>query len=169
MQIASLSELKKELKTLTHEQILAVCLRLARYKKENKELLHYLLMESHDEPSYISLIKLDIQEQFETINDSNLYYAKKGIRRALRTAVKHVRYSGNKETEVEVLSFFCQNMIDMKIRIQDSKVLMNLLNNQIKKIEKAMSSLHEDLTYDHSQSLNRLKSQAENYFNQSHL
>lgn len=162
MQIASLSELKRELKLLSEEDMLAVCLRLARYKKDNKELLHYLLLEAQDEPAYIDLIKEDIEEGFETINESNLYYAKKGIRKVLRVATKHIRYSGNKQTEVEVLLYFCKHIINMENPIHQSKVLVNLFNNQVKKIEKALSYLHEDLQYDYTQELEGLKDWIQN-------
>jgi hypothetical protein len=39
METASISEIKKELKTLTPQQLQDICIRLAKYKKENKELL----------------------------------------------------------------------------------------------------------------------------------
>ena len=74
MYTASLSALKKELKSKSDQELLAICLRLGRYKKENKELIHYLLLEAHDDAAYVEQIKADIAEGFETINDSNLYY-----------------------------------------------------------------------------------------------
>ena len=45
-----LQHIKKEIQHLPTEQLAELMLRLARYKKENKELLTYLLFESHDEP-----------------------------------------------------------------------------------------------------------------------
>lgn len=157
MYTASLSALKKELKSKSDEELLAICLRLGRYKKENKELIHYLLLEAHDDAAYVEQIKADISEGFETINDSNLYYAKKGIRKVLRVANKHIKYSGNKTSEVEVLLYFVKQIKDMQIPIQNSKVLVNLYLNQIKKIEKALSTLHEDLQYDYNLELEGLK------------
>jgi DNA repair protein RadC len=157
MYTASLSNLKKELKSKSDEELLAICLRLGRYKKENKELIHYLLLEAHDDAAYVEQIKADIAEGFETINDSNLYYAKKGIRKVLRVANKHIKYSGNKTSEVEVLLYFVKQIRDMDIPIQNSKVLVNLYLNQIKKIEKALSTLHEDLQYDYNLELEALK------------
>lgn len=157
MQTASLSHLKKELKSKSDEELLAICLRLGRYKKENKELMHYLLLEAHDEAAYVDQIKMDIADGFETINESNLYYAKKGIRKVLKVANKHIRYSGNKTSEVEVLLYFVRQIKDMRISILDSKVLVNLYFNQIKKIEKALGTLHEDLQYDYNMELESLK------------
>ena len=156
MYTASLSELKKELKLLPEEELLAVCLRLARYKKDNKELLHYLLLESGNEAFYIEQVKDDITDAFSTINPSSLYLAKKTIRKALRLATKQIRFSGNKQTEVEILLFFCQSLIELDIDWRGSKVLVNMLLNQIKKTEKALASLHEDLQYDYQESLKRI-------------
>ncbi|MEP2025882.1 MAG: hypothetical protein ABJH98_08440 [Reichenbachiella sp.] len=157
MYTASLSELKKELKLLPDEELLAVCLRLARYKKDNKELLHYLLLESGNEAFYIEQVKEDIIEAFSTINPSSLYLAKKTVRKALRLATKQIRFSGNKQTEVEILIFFCQSLIELNLPLERSKVLLNLIFNQIKKIEKALSTLHEDLQYDYKDSLDAIR------------
>ena len=41
-----LQDIKKELQHLSSLQIADLCLRLSRYKKENKELLAYLLFEA---------------------------------------------------------------------------------------------------------------------------
>ncbi|SMD31670.1 hypothetical protein SAMN04488029_0027 [Reichenbachiella faecimaris] len=157
MYTASLSELKKELKLLSEVELLAVCLRLARYKKDNKELLHYLLLESGNEVFYVEQVKDDITEAFSTINPSSLYLAKKTIRKALRLATKQIRFSGNKQTEVEILLFFCQSLIGLSLPLNESKVLLNLLLNQIKKVEKALATLHEDLQYDYREVLDDIR------------
>ena len=46
MKAATVAQLKKELQFKSQEEIMELCLRLARFKKENKELLTYLLFES---------------------------------------------------------------------------------------------------------------------------
>ena len=48
MQTTSLSELKKELSIMPKDKLVDVCTKLIRFKKENKELLHYLLFESNN-------------------------------------------------------------------------------------------------------------------------
>lgn len=157
MYTASLSEIKKELKHLSEEELLEICLRLAKYKKDNKELLHYLLLEAGNESFYIEQVKDDIAEAFETVNPSSMYLAKKTIRKALRLATKQIRFSGIKQTEVEILMFFCQSLVNLNLRLSDSKVMMNLLENQVKKIEKALSTMHEDLQYDYQEGLNEIR------------
>lgn len=153
MQIATLSQLKKEMEKLPPAELVALCQRLAKYKKENKELLHYLLLEADDEEGYKDQVKQDIVEEFKIINSSSLYYAKKSIRRILRMVNKHIKYSGNKQTQVELLLFFCEELRDSGIPFHDSKVLINLYNRQVQLIEKALSTLHEDLQFDYEEEL----------------
>lgn len=52
MKAASLNELKNELNTLPPLQLLDICLHLAKYKKDNKELITYLLFEAQNEAAY---------------------------------------------------------------------------------------------------------------------
>lgn len=68
MKAASLAEIKRELKQRSPEELLTICLRLGRFKKENKELLTYLLFEAGDELSYIKLLKEDIDDMMEEID-----------------------------------------------------------------------------------------------------
>ena len=85
MKTATVKELKTELTDRSHQELIELCLRLSRFKKENKELLTYLLFESTNEEDYIISIKREIDEQFETINTASYYYIKKSIQKILRT------------------------------------------------------------------------------------
>jgi hypothetical protein len=156
MKAASLKELKSELKTLSSLQLLDICLHLAKYKKENKELLSYLLFEAADEAGYIKSVKELIAEQFEEINRSNSYLAKKTVRKILRLTSKYIKYSGSLQTEVELLLFFCKKMKQSKIPLYHNTALGNLYQRQVQKAEKALSSMHEDLQYDFKEELNLL-------------
>jgi hypothetical protein len=99
MKSASVNEIKQELKDLPPSKLAELCVQLARYKKDNKEFLTYLLFEADDLQSYISNAKAEMDESFATINMSNLYYAKKSLRKILRRANKHIRYTVNKSAE----------------------------------------------------------------------
>ncbi len=156
MKAASLAEIKRALKDLDNDALAKLCLRLGRFKKDNKELLTYLLFEQQDEATYIMAIKEEIEEEFAQINDTNLYWAKKSIRKILKNLNKQIRFSGLKQTEVELLMHFCQAMNESKIPYQRSRVLDNLYNNQINKIKKAISKLHEDLQADYEYEMKRL-------------
>lgn len=149
MKASSLSEVKKELNTLQPVQILELCMRVAKYKKDNKELVSYLLFEAHDEQEYIKNIKEEIDEQFKEVPKPNFHLTKKSLRKILKTANKYIRYSGIKETEVEVRIHFCKKLKKSGIPIHNSLVLSNLYQMQIKKIQAAMAKLHEDVRFDY--------------------
>ena len=53
MKAASAQDIKAALKESDQKQLVELCLRLTRYKKENKELLSFLLFEADDLSNYI--------------------------------------------------------------------------------------------------------------------
>jgi len=150
MNTASSSDLKEELKTLKPAQLTELCLRLARFKKENKELLTYLLFEAHNEEGYIAGVKKEIDDLFSEINLSHLYFAKKSLRKIVRVINKYSRYSGIKQTEIELRLYFCVTLKHSEIPIHRNTVISNLYNSQLKKIDTLLKTLHEDLQYDYS-------------------
>ena len=156
MIIASIQEIKKELHTLEASQLQELCLRLAKYKKENKELLTYLLYEAGDEDSYIASVKEEMDELFEEVNTSSIYFAKKTFRKILRTANKYIRYSGKKTTEIELLVHYLRKLKASRISIRRSPQMMNLYQRQMDKIAKSVNTLHEDLQYDYQQEMKEL-------------
>src|SRR5690554_7756151 len=99
MQTASLAAIRKELKNLSPEELLELLNRVARHKKENKELLHYLLFQRSDEAGFTDEVKQEIEAEFEKLNTRNLFWARKGIRKILKLTNKYIRYSGQPETE----------------------------------------------------------------------
>lgn len=149
MRSLSIHEIKQELVTLQAGEITALCLRLARFKKENKELLTYLLFEAQDEPGYVKKVKKEIELLFSEINLTQLYFAKKTLRRILRVINKHSRYSGNKQTDIELRIFFCRQLKASGIPFRQNAVLRNIFDGQFKKIHAALAALHEDLQYDY--------------------
>ena len=148
MKVASIHELKQELNSIAPATVAALCLRLAKYKKENKELLNYLLFEAHNEQGYIQSVQIEMQTQFSEINTSHLYFAKKSLRKILRFANKHIKYTGLKQAEATLLIFFCTQLKLSGIPLQKSTALTGLYNQQVKKIKTAVASLHEDLQHD---------------------
>ena len=148
MKAASLNEIKQELQNLSAKEMGELCLHLAKYKKENKELLTYLLFEAHDVEAYTKLIKENISEMFKDVNTSNFYFAKKTLRRILRQANKHIRYISGKQAEVEIRIFFCYELKATGIAVHKNKALNNMYQQQLKKIKAALASLHEDVQYD---------------------
>lgn len=156
MEIASLSNIKKELKNLPPEVLQDLITRLAKYKKDNKELLSYLLFEAYNEHEYIRQVKEEIDLEFMSLNRTSFYLAKKTLRKVLKTTRKHIRFSGKKETEIELLLYFCKKLKDSRLNYKRSRVVFNMYLNQVKRIKKVISMLHEDLQYDYNQELEAL-------------
>ncbi|WP_154665709.1 hypothetical protein [Saccharicrinis fermentans] len=130
---------------------------MTKYKKENKELLNYLLFEADSEDDYIAALKEDISKAFEEINQQTFYYTKKNIRRILKMTTKHIKYSSKKETEIELLIFFCQQMQNCGVSFRDSPVMQNLYKRQVNNIEKALHKLHEDIRIDYEDDIEEIQ------------
>jgi hypothetical protein len=157
MKAASAQEIKQELKTLSPSQLVEICLRLSRFKKDNKELLTYLLFEAADESTFIENVKKEIDGEFEELPKPNLYLTKKSLRKVLRNTAKQIRYTGSGQVEVELLTYFCRKVRSAGIPIKDSPVLTNLYRQQLKKVRAAIEAMHEDLQYDYLRALNGLE------------
>ncbi len=156
MKAASIRELKEAMKSLTAGELMELCLRLAKFKKENKELLTYLLLELPDEAQYVESVKAELSAQFGQVNTSSYYYMKKSVRKILRATKKYIRYSGKKETEVELLLHFCFLLKALSPSVFRNTVLRNLYERQLGHIRKVLATLHEDLQYDYGLEMNRL-------------
>lgn len=156
MKSASLSEIKKELAIRSPQEIKEFCLTLAKFKKENKELLTYLLYEKDDEASYIESVKEEIETQFEAINKKSSYFVNKSTRKILRITKKYIRYSKIKTTEADLLLHFCRILQEHNPRLKYDTVLYAIHNRQIELIQKAVATLHSDLQFDYESEIEEL-------------
>ncbi len=156
MKTASIKEIKTELEHLGQKDLLAVSLRLAKFKKENKELLSYLLFEASDEQQYIKNVQELLHIQFTEVNVKNLYFTRKNLRKIIRTANRYLKYTDEKSTAIEILIYVCHEIRDLKIDMYKSTVISNLYASLIKKIKKLVSELHEDLQYDYHKAIDQL-------------
>ena len=159
MKAATVIQLRKELETLNEDYLRELCLRLARFKIENKELLTYLLFESEDEAFYVEAIKEEVDQLFKEINTNSYFYIKKSVRKILRSLKKYARYSNSKETEVELLLYYCYKLKILKPSIGNNVTLTNIFLKQIENIEKKIIKLHDDLQFDFRERLKELQNQ----------
>ena len=152
---ASLDDIKKELKELPPKKVLELTLRLARFKKENKELLSYLLFESHDEAGYIKTLEADMDEMFGAVDPNPVSRAKKEYRKILRNINRQIKYIGSKSAAVELLLYF-----SMKLKNQENALhtkLQTIFLQQLNKAEKLLPLIEEDLQFDFRQKLDALR------------
>jgi hypothetical protein len=158
-----LQDIKKEVQHLPAVQLAELCLRLARYKKENKELLAYILFEADNEAAFIEKIKAETGFMFSQL-PSRSYDAAKSLRKILRLLTKYTKFMGSKEAEIDLLLSFCNNYVDYIDRKISYKPLRMILSRQLLKIRTLIGKLHEDLQYDYTETYNTLHKAAEAKF-----
>jgi len=156
MKPATIHDIKQELSNLPPQKVLDLCLRLARYKKENKELLTYLLFESTDDHAYVETVKKEIDDEFGDLPKATLYLTKKSLRKLLRSINKYSKQMSSKQAETEMLIYFCTRIKSSGITIHKSTSLSNLYKQQVKKINGLIQTLHEDLHFDFKKQLEQL-------------
>ena len=149
MKAAGVKAIKEELNSRSREELSDLCLKLSKFKKENKELLTYLLFEADNENLFIISIEEEIDLEFENINRKSYYFIKKSIRKILRNTKKNIRYSKKKQTEVELLLHFCKKLKKFDPSISNSIPLSRIFDREILKVEKILKTLHPDLKYDY--------------------
>lgn len=133
-----------------------ICLRAAKYKTDNKQLISYILFESENEQAYIQQIKDKIDEYFYDINSQN-YIAYKSIRKILNFTAKSAKFSGILTTELELLIHFCLKFKNIKgIDFRKNTILINMYERVLNKIQKNINKLHEDVQFDYQQDLLKL-------------
>ena len=158
-----LQDIKKEIQHLRPEQITELCLRLARYKKENKELMAYLLFEADNETAFLEKVKAEAGFMFSQL-PAHSYNAAKAMRKILRLLTKYTKFTGSKQAEIDLLISFCINYINYINHNVSYKPLRLILIRQVIKIRVIIAKLHEDLQFDHSQEFNAMLEEAEKKF-----
>jgi len=156
MKAVTVKELKTELNYRSHQEILELCLSLSKFKKENKELLTYLLFEASNQEKFINNIKKEVDNQFDLINTKTFYFIKKSVRKILRRIKTYIRYSKNTETEVELRLYFCYKLKNFSPPLKYNTVLNNLYIREIEAIKKKITTLHQDLQYDYNLEIQNL-------------
>ncbi|MFD1255409.1 hypothetical protein ACFQ3S_01255 [Mucilaginibacter terrae] len=150
----NLQSVKKELQHLSSSQLADLCLRLAKYKKENKELLSYLLFDAGNHESYIGGIKQEMDDLFKEL-PAHYYYAAKSMRKILKLITKHTKFMASKPAEIDLLLHYCQQYVTHVDKRTGYKPLRQILHKQLEKTAKLIGALHEDLQYDHKAGFER--------------
>ncbi len=149
MKAAGISEIKKELEHLSQKELLDLCIAVAKYKKDNKEYLGYLLFEAHDKVQFIKDVKEEIDTNFEALrSQANLYYVKKSLRKILRILSKYAKYTDDKGLTAELYIYFCLKLKNSGIPYHKSQMIVNIMEGTLKKINTLISTLHPDLQND---------------------
>lgn len=153
MEAASVAELKKALVQLDQGELLEACLRLVRFKKDNKELLTYLLFMSQDEQGFADYLCEEIDEQFRSTPNAH----KKTLRKVIRWMNKVLRFTKVKDTEVQVRLHFVRALRASETPIRNSRVVINMYNGQLKKVAKTIEKFHDDVRREIEQEIEALQ------------
>lgn len=154
---SSLTEIRREISTLSQKDLVELSIRLIKFKKDNKELMDYCLFEKQDEKAYIQQIKKEIDAHFLGNKFQSLYHFKKSVRKILKTTEKYTKYSGDPVTQIEVRLYFCEQASEIYPDWYTYEALQKITLSLIKKIEKSMLKLHEDLQFDYAKQVEKIK------------
>ncbi|MFZ1748931.1 MAG: hypothetical protein WAU01_02015 [Saprospiraceae bacterium] len=157
MKSATLHQIKKELEKQAPAKLLELFVKLIKHKTENKELISYLLFDEDQLADYIYDLKGDISEMLGDMLRLPPYQAKRTLRKTLRFITRYSKYTGAKETEVELLIYVCQWLLDHQLHKHHSKVIPSIYFKQLEKIEKLSSTVHEDLKHDYLNTVKALR------------
>ena len=155
-----LQDIKKEIQHLPNEQLTELCLRLVRYKKENKELLAYLLFEAANEQAFVEKVKGEAGFMLSQL-PSHSYQAAKSVRKVLRLISKYTKFIASKPAEIDLLISFCHHYLQYINRNTSYKPMRLILVRQVQKINAQIKKLHEDLQFDYAQEYDNLITEAE--------
>ena len=153
MKSASLKEIKASLENLSNDDLISLITRLSKFKKENKELITYVLFEETNEELYVQSVKDEMDILFKSLNTDNIYFAKKNIRKIIRIVNRYIKYSEQKTTEVALLIHACKKIKESGLNLDKSQALTNIYFSLLKRINKAVDSMHEDLQFDFNKEL----------------
>jgi hypothetical protein len=67
----------------------------------------------------------------------------------LRVITKYNKYLNDKAISADLLIYFCKQLKNSGIPYKKSQLLVNMYEQQIKKINTLISGLHEDLRHDY--------------------
>jgi len=159
MKTEKLNLIKKELQDLSVQQLTDICLRLSKYKKDNKELLNYLLYDADDPLAYAEKVKSFLEEEFRAM-PKHYYQSSKTLRKILRLMNRHAKYTASKQVELEMLLWFCSNFIQYTDSRTSHKPLQAIFLRQLEKIKGILPKLHEDLQFDYNREFESLLSKS---------
>jgi len=157
MKIPSLANIKKELVQRNEAELVDLVLQLSKLNRDNKAYVYFKLFEADDQELYLTMVKEDLEEAFQNANLKSYFTAKKSAQAIRRMMNKSLKLTKEKVTTIELIFFFCEKIIEFGYLKFNHPVINNLYASQVKKIEKLVAGLHEDLQFDYQETLHNFK------------
>ena len=156
MNIPSLAAIKKELSYLDEKELSSLILELSKFTRDNKAFLYFKLSERDQPNLFVDTVKEELDELFQTANTTSFYLTKKSAQTIRRKLNKALKFSKNKEDQVELLLYFCEQLKKYGYLKYQHPILQSLFLKQTEKIQKNIAALHEDLQYDYRMRLEEI-------------
>ena len=154
MKSTTLNDIKKEINQLSAKELAELFLLLAKFKKENKEYLSYLLFESHNKRALLEEIKVEIKGMVLDFNGNYFRYDfKKKLRKLKAFLSKYNKFLNDKAMSIEMHLYLCQVLKEYDYPYIKYGIPDVFFGQQIKKINTLLKGLHEDLRYDYGRQL----------------
>lgn len=101
-------------------------------------------------------VKENLESAFYSANHRNYYLAKKAAQSIRKLLNKNLKLTRDSNAKIELIAFFCEKMREFGYLDYRHPVIPNLYALQVRKIEKLIALLHEDLQFDYRELLERL-------------
>jgi len=157
MKIATLAEIKKNLNQLTEKELVEVITLMAKSSVDNKKFLFFHLYGRDNPNLFTEMVEEELELEFQKASAYNYHTAKKSAQKIRRIMNKLLKYNKDKATQLELIAFFCEKMVENGYLRHRHPVIDNLYRIQVGKIEKLHMGLHEDLQYDYQERIDALK------------
>ena len=157
MKIPSLANIKKELVQRNEAELVDLVLQLSKLNRDNKAYVYFKLFEADDQELYLTMVKEDLEEAFQNANLKSYFSAKKSAQAIRRMMNKTLNLTKDKVTTIELIFFFCEKIIEFGYLKFNHPVINNLYASQVKKIEKLVAGLHEDLQFDYQETVHNFQ------------
>lgn len=151
-----LSDIKKELSGLDKAELILLCIRMAKLKKENKEFLSFLISDSDDPQYYAEKLKPELdavwQEPFRSVWALN-----KSLRKSLRLISKYRRFTAHLRGELELMIYFQQGFFEHWKHGFNNRRFESMSDQNLRKIHKLLSQIDEEFRADYQPQIDDLE------------
>src|SRR5690606_27543554 len=149
MKIATLAEIKKELQHLSPKELIDLITDLSKFSTDNKLFLYFKLYGWEQPDLFAEMVQEELIDDFRNGNQRNAHYAKKSAQAIRRKLNKYLKFTKDKSTQVELISFFCEMLYEYGYLMYRHPVIENLYLMQVGKVERLIGQMHEDLQFDY--------------------
>ena len=158
MKIATLAEIKKELQHLSPKELIDLITDLSKFSTDNKLYLYFKLYGREQPGLFAEMVQEELINDFRNGNQRNAHYAKKSAQAIRRKLNKYLKFTKDKPTQIDLISFFCGSLYEYGYLMHRHPVIENLYLMQMSKVERLLGQMHEDLQNDYQDKVKELKS-----------